>query len=303
MSNINYVLSYINPDTDGIACSIAMAKLLSSENEKWVPGFFGAIGEETLFVLDSLEIPIPEGDISLNEAEKIVLVDTHHKAQLPEEFPYSKVVAVIDHHPNGNDELFPAADIKNQKVGAAASLVAELYLERGIDDKSVLKLLAYAILSNTLNFCAPSSSEFDQNIFRRISDIVPIDEALTDKMFEHRSLVLKKDIYVALCTDFKVFETQKGKVGISQIEAYNLERLVDISECADALQRIAAEKKLDFCLFNGVDIKLKKSIVITGNKQSQELLCTLFQLKECREFQIFDRILLRKTDFIPKLNL
>lgn len=35
----NYVLSYINPDTDGIACSIAMAKLLSLENEKWLPGF------------------------------------------------------------------------------------------------------------------------------------------------------------------------------------------------------------------------------------------------------------------------
>lgn len=303
MSNINYVLSYINPDTDGIACSIAMAKLLSSENEEWIPGFFGGVGEETLFLLDQLGIPVPDVDILLNKAEKIVLVDTHHKAQLPADFPYGKVVAVIDHHPNGDDELFPKADIKNQKVGAAASLVAERYLERRIDDKPVLRLLAYAILSNTLNFYAPSSSEFDKDIFKQICDIVPIEETLIDKMFEHRSLVLKKDIYTALGTDFKIFETKKGRVGISQIEAYNLEKLVEVSQCVAALQRIADEKELEFCFFNGVDIKLKRSIVVAGNQKSQELLGMLFQLKECKEFQIFDRILLRKTDFIPRLNL
>ena len=124
--NNNYVMSYINPDTDGIACTIAMAKLLSLKNENWIPVVFGSIGRETLFVLNSLEISIPSTDILLDEVEKIVLVDTHHKSQLPIDFPYDKVVSIIDHHPNGDEDLFPIADILNQKIGAAASLVAEM---------------------------------------------------------------------------------------------------------------------------------------------------------------------------------
>ena len=301
--NNNYVLSYINPDTDGVACSIAMAKFLSSKNEKWISGVLGSIGEETVFILQSLEIPFPDTNIVLDEAEKIVLVDTHHKSQLPIGFPYSKVVSIIDHHPNGDEDLFPTASITNQKIGAAASLVAEIYIENGIVDIPILKLLAFAILSNTLNFFAPSSTEFDKKIFEQICDIVPIEVELIDKMFAHRCLILNKDIYFALCADFKIFDTKSGRVGISQIEAYNLEKMIDIFQCVDALQQIASENSLDFCLFNGVDIKLKRSLVVAANYQSQKLLCSLFKQNECKEFYIFNRILLRKTDFVPQLNM
>ena len=301
--NNNYVLSYINPDTDGVACSIAMAKFLSSKNEKWISGVLGSIGEETVFILQSLEIPFPDTNIVLDEVEKIVLVDTHHKSQLPMGFPYSKVVSIIDHHPNGDEDLFPTASITNQKIGAAASLVAEMYIEKGIVDIPILKLLAFAILSNTLNFFAPSSTEFDKKIFKRLCDIAPIDFELVDKMFERRSSILKKDIYTALKADFKVFYTKLGRVGISQIEAYNLENMIDISQCAVALQQIANEKGINLCLFNGVDIKFKRSIVIAANNQSQQLLSSLFDLSECKESHIFNRILLRKTDFVPQLNV
>lgn len=301
--NNNYVMSYINPDTDGIACTIAMAKLLSLKNENWIPVVFGSIGRETLFVLNSLEISIPSTDILLDEVEKIVLVDTHHKSQLPIDFPYDKVVSIIDHHPNGDEDLFPIADILNQKIGAAASLVAEMYIESKIIDIPILKLLGFAILSNTLNFCAPSSTEFDKNIFRQICNIAPINAEQIDRMFEQRSLILKKDIYVAIGADFKVFDTKFGRVGISQIEAYNLEKMIDVSQCADALQRLADEHELDLCLFNGVDIRFKRSLVIAANKQSQKLMCSLFQLSECRQYHVFNRILLRKTDFVPQLNM
>lgn len=302
MNDINYVLSYINPDTDGIACSIAMANLLSLEGEKWIPGAFGAIGEETLFVLKSLGISIPEVKIDLKKAIKIVLVDTHHKAQLPKDFPYDKVVAIFDHHPNGNDDLFPSANITNRKIGAAASIVAELYLKRDIINVPMLRLLAFAILSNTLNFSAPSSTEFDHNIFEWICRIAPIEPEIVDRMFEQRSLVLKKDLYTALCTDFKIFDTKSGRVGISQLEVYDLEKLIDISGCIDALQRIASENNIGLCLFNGVDIKSRRSVVVAANNQTQELVKSLFDLDGCRKFQVFNRILLRKTDFVPQLN-
>lgn len=303
MNKINIVTSYINPDTDGIACSIAMAKMLSVTEEQWFPVTFGSIGDETKFVLQSLEISAPKTLLSFADVDQIMLVDTHHASQLPQNFPFEKVITIIDHHPNGDDGLFPSATITNEKVGAAASIVAKSLFEQHLTDPVILRLLGFAILSNTLNFSAPSTTEFDREIYDKIESITPISENLINGMFEQRSAILKKDIYTALCADFKVFDTKSGKVGIAQIEAYDLETLIDASKAIPALARIADEKGLDLCFFNGVDIKAKCSIVLAANHESANLLCRIFKLDSYEGPQRFDRILLRKTDFVPPMNV
>ena len=169
MSKTNIVISYSNPDTDGVACSIAMAKLLSMQDEQqWVPMILGSIGEETQFVLQQLNLRGPTILPSFANVDKITLVDTHHKAQLPQDFPFERVVTIIDHHPNGDDQLFSTATITNQKIGAAASIVAKLFIDQGVMDISMLQLLGFAILSNTLNFSAPSTTNFDRDIYAQI---------------------------------------------------------------------------------------------------------------------------------------
>lgn len=65
-----------------------------------------------------------------------------------------------------------------------------------------------------------------------------------------------------------MLDTKSGRVGISQIEAYYLENMIDAAQCVDTLQCIAGENGLDLCLFNGVDIRCKRSIVIAANNQS-----------------------------------
>lgn len=303
MNKINIVTSYINPDTDGIACSIAVAKMLAMEGEQWFPAVLGSIGDETQFVLQQLGVAEPRILSSVANVNKIALVDTHHRAQLPLDFLFEKVVLIIDHHPNGDDGLFPSATITNEKVGAAASIVAKLLIEQEILDATILQLLGCAILSNTLYFSAPSTTDFDRDIYARINEITQISEEVIDGMFEQRSLILKKDMYAALRSDFKVFDTKSGKVGISQIEAYNLEVSIDIEKSVSALKKIAHEKGLSLCLFNGVDIKTKRSFVLAANKESARLLCKIFKLNNYTAPQVFNKILLRKTDFVPPLNV
>jgi len=280
-----------------------MARLLSTESEKWFAAILGSIGDETAFILKQLGIQPPEAITSYDEVAKIMLVDTHHKVQLPLSFPFEKVTTIIDHHPNGDGDAFPLAHIVNEKVGAAASIVAKMYFDKQIKDATMLSLLGFAILSNTLNFSAPSTSDFDKDIFKQISANYPISNAVIDGMFEQRSLILRKDMYAALSADFKVFDTKLGKVGISQIEAYNLESLIDIKKSVAALKQIANEKELNLCLFNGVDIKSKCSLVLAANNASKKLVCSIFKLEKYTEPQMFDRILLRKTDYIPPLNM
>ena len=115
MKRKNIVISYKNPDTDGVACSIGMAILMTNTDEKWEPVILGELGKETQYVLNQANISYPQDIGSFCDVNKIVLVDTHHKSQLPEDFPFEKVVMIIDHHPKG-DDIFPNAEIIDKKM-------------------------------------------------------------------------------------------------------------------------------------------------------------------------------------------
>lgn len=299
----NYVTSYPNPDTDGVVCTIALAKYLSRvRGEVWRPLLLGKLSGETRYVLNVLGMEEPELADTLPDSGAVALVDTHHRSQLPENFPFGKVQMVVDHHPGGDDELFVNGEILNEPVGAAASLVARLYLQRGDLDPKMLALLGYGILSNTLNFTAPSTSGLDREMLAQIRNTVSIDEDIATGMFGERSSVLRQDAYTALCSDLKMFDTQAGEVCISQLEAYGLEEGMEVSQIGQALERIAGEKRVKYCLFNGVDIKTRRSLVVSANGATRTLLSAVFQREYPTEPLVFDRILLRKTDFVPGLN-
>ena len=297
----NYITSYPYPDTDGVACAITLASFLfHTTGEKWLPFLLGDINEETRYVLEHLGIPLPSIGDRLPLADKVVLVDTHHQAQLPEGFPYDRVTLIVDHHPYGDDTLFYRAKIINEAVGAAATLIARMYGKKEIEDQKMLSLLGFGILSNTLNFSAPSTTLLDRQVFTEISSLGGIDKEAIGEMFSRR--VLAEDILEALSSDFKVFDTPYGKVGISQLEIYDLIKSLDRVKVKGALQMIGKEKELDYCFFNGVDIREGKSVVICADERSAHLVGTVFEIPYRKGVYTFDRILLRKTDFIPKLN-
>jgi inorganic pyrophosphatase/exopolyphosphatase len=299
----NYVTSYPNPDTDGVACSIALAKLLTIlQGKQYTPVIFGRLNNEASYVLSCVGLNEPTIVNSLERASSIALVDTHHKAQLPENFPLDKVEIIIDHHPNGDDDLFPKAKIDNRKIGAAASIIAEMYFAQNYFDKQMLTLLGFAVLSNTLNFSAPSTSDFDLHVYKQIVTLSPISNLMISDMFSQRSDVLNAGVYSALLSDFKVFETKRAKIGIAQLEIYDLRAHIDLHEVVKVLNQISEEKELQYCMFNGVDLKTKGSIVVCANIDSSHLAEEILGVSFVDESAIFDRILLRKTDFIPPLN-
>jgi inorganic pyrophosphatase/exopolyphosphatase len=296
------VTSYINPDTDGIACSIALANLLTFAGEAWVAVYSGKLSDETKYVLNYLDIPEPDEVDTILECDSIALVDTHHKAQLLDDFPYEKVQIIVDHHPNGDADLFRNAQITNKMVGAAATIIADMYLEKNIYDKKMLALLGFAILSNTMNFLAPSTTNFDLDTFDKIQSIVKFDNDAIFKMFQQRSLILKGDLKSAFLSDFKLFETKYGKVGISQLEVFGLSELLNFAEAVNVINGIATAKRLKYCLFNGVDIKLGKSYVICANEETRSLLKTIFDIDSDNGALVFGKILLRKADFAQRLR-
>ena len=140
------VCSYINPDLDGVACSIAVEIL---ERPKWSACVLGALDAETSLVLHDLGFTFPPSVNGWDAVDEIWLVDTHHASQLPPDLPESRVTRITDHHPGGNPSRYANADIQNEHVGAAATLVAERFLESKVTiPVDVAMLLQAAIVSN-----------------------------------------------------------------------------------------------------------------------------------------------------------
>ena len=54
-----YIFGHKNPDTDSVCSSIALSYLKNAMGEKTVPKVLGAINNETKFVLEHFNIPIP----------------------------------------------------------------------------------------------------------------------------------------------------------------------------------------------------------------------------------------------------
>ncbi|MDL2295378.1 DHH family phosphoesterase [Lachnospiraceae bacterium OttesenSCG-928-E19] len=289
----NYVTSYVNPDLDGIACSIALAKLLG-----WTPVYFGGIDCESEFVLNLLNIDVPVHVTDISDADHVALVDTHHVMQLDPSVPLDRVTLIYDHHPNGNDDKFPNAQITNETIGAAASLIAKRYLDEGINDEKMLRLLGYAIASNTVDFTTVNATDFDRKIFAQITKLYPISHDEIWAMLRSRANIMKRGLRPVIESDIKIFDTAYGRIGISQIGVPGLNDIIDIDAIKPILHDVANDLGLKYFLMNGGDAGANTSIVISANNETTELLRKHFRKPFENNVEKFDRMLLRKKDFI-----
>lgn len=291
------VTSYVNPDLDGVACAIVVA---DTEPGGWRPSISGHVNEETKVVLRALRLSPPSTVTNWDDVTRIWLVDTHHLSQLPATLPAERVTHVVDHHTGGDPAAFPNAAIQNEAVGAAATLIAERQLDRL--SLSNVTLLQCAILSNTLEFRAPATSERDRAAFDALRDRQELDPTLRAAMRAARQRVLQLPTWDLLLSDVKHFQTRRGRVVVSQIEAEGGCEVLSRDDLAAALSRLAADNSATAAVINLVDPAEGRSAVLTTDPALHGLLAKSLGVCPSANYVLFvDRVLQRKTDIVPAL--
>lgn len=294
----NVIVSYVNPDLDGVACSIALQRLKGST---WAAHRFGEIDEETKVVLEKLGLPVPPPLTSWHDVSHIWLVDTHHLNQLPPDLPTDLVIRITDHHPDGDLARFPNADTQNESVGAAATLVAEQIAECGGElSPTIAVLLQAAIVSNTLDFRAPATSSRDHRAFSTLRAVRPLPGDLIAKMREARQGVLKLSTAAILQRDVKSFQTELGLVIVSQIEAPGALEILERRDLPSSLTEAAVSKAANAAILNVVDTAIGASAIVSSAPSLLSLLAERLCESICADGVIrCGRVLQRKTDIVP----
>ncbi len=300
------VVGHKNPDTDSICSAIVMAYFLDA-----TPGRQGELNPETKYVLEKFGVPEPKY-VDSAKGRELVLVDHADPSQTFSDLDKGELVCIIDHHKNGITTSKPILHI-SKPLGSTATVIAEFYFNNGMHllgaknkelTPQMAGLLLAAILSDTVVFRSPTTTEVDKEMAEKLAKIAGIDdiEAFGKELLKAKSVVAKKPAAEMLTTDYKEFDMNGRKVGIGQVEVVDFS---DVEPKVDELLRVMKEKQekegYELIVFAITDVLNKGSkVLVVGNREAFE---KAFNTKlDEKGTTYLEGVMSRKKQLVPPLE-
>jgi len=262
-----YVVGHKSPDTDTVVSAIVYAKI-----KGYTPVTQGAINEETAFVLDKFGVPVP-GDLGSAEGKKLVLVDHNEASQAPDNLDKAEVIEIIDHHKMNFNWPEPIY-IHVEPIGSTATILAKKYKDEVAKDKAMAGLLLGALLSDTVIFKSPTTTEEDKVVAAELAKIAGIDdiEKFGIDVKKAKADISGKPIGDVVLADFKNFDFAGNKVGIGQTELVDINDVYSrASEVMDFINDLKAKENYEMLIFVATDIiKEGSELYYVGDKAKME---------------------------------
>ena len=196
-------------DIDAYACMVAMAELYRLRGRE-AAAYSRAAGNYS--VCPSLTAPgqilreLPSEQWE-REAEYII-VDVSDPEFLKQSVPLERVTAVYDHHV-GFESYWAeriGTNAKIEFIGAAATLILREWKKAGLQARmsvQTARLLAAAILANTLDLTSGNTTAEDREAFRELCALAGIDEDWRGRYFSEVQRTVEADLKNALLGDLK----------------------------------------------------------------------------------------------------
>ena len=184
---------------------------------------------------------ITRTDLLNPEPRKVLLVDHAERGQSVPGVEQAEVVEILDHHHLGNIETRTPIPATFDPVGSTATLILERYKANGIrpEDSTAMMLLA-AVLSDTVIFNSPTTTERDREVVRSVEGLLDVDaKEFGMEMFEASSDVSGLSAQEIIDRDQKEYDLgEVGAMSISQIETVGTGLLERKSELLDSLEEL-----------------------------------------------------------------
>ncbi len=269
------VTSYENPDLDAVACIVAYAEFLEKSDKSAIGGVVGKQHDEARYVLDRFNLQYPQEISNADNFDEVVLVDASDIHDLKGADASVKIIEVIDHRKVNEADKFFNAKVQIELVGAAATLVAEKFIQSGVDiSKGAATLLYAAIISNTLNFKGSVTTNRDREAAVWLNKIAELPESFSKDLFTAKSNLSGQKLAERIGSDFKKFTIGGKSVGIAQVEIIDAKKLLEerSDEIVQELYKIQKSQLLDYIFQNTLDLEDEKTFFVTNDIGTKELL-------------------------------
>ncbi len=298
-----YVVGHKNPDTDSVVAAIAFAEFENRVGKPSSPAVAGALNKETAYVLETFGVETPP--LLPAEDKKIIIVDVNEPSQLADNAKPEEVVGVLDHHKIGGLSTAEPIYVRIEPLGSTSTLVTRLFRAEGFDIReTTAKLLLAGILSDTLNFNSPTTTDIDKETAEFLNKTAGLDmNSLAQEMFKAKSDLTGISSEELVKADYKVFDINGKKVGIGVFETVHpaaaLERH---AELVDALGKKKTSDGLDYIFLSIIDILGEAAYTITATDEDKALVAKAFETTEKDGALFSPGIVSRKKQIVPAIE-
>lgn len=247
------------------------------------------------------------GLISLNrsneyEKQKVILVDHNNFDQSIEGIEEAIILEIIDHHNLGTIGTKVPINFRSMPVGCTATIIYKMFLEKKVKiPKHIAGLLLSAIISDTLLFTSPSTTNEDVEASQKLAKLAKINiNEYGYKMLKAASSIEGLSINEQIYQDYKSYTVGKLHIGLSQLTTLTFDEIYknkdEYIEKLNSMNEISPGVNALFI----TDIIRKGSYVIYNNK-SEEIIRDAFNLNEIYQGIFIPNIISRKKQILPAI--
>ena len=219
------VLGHQNPDCDSLCSAIGLASLFNKMGKTATPALQGEPNPEALFLLEQSGLPQPEIRTEV-AGEEIFIVDYSDWGQGTADMKKATILGIVDHHKLGDITTSTPLECWIWPVGCSATIVYNMYkFNNQVPDAPVAKMMMGAIISDTVNFQGPTTTDIDIVAANELAEIAGVDDiqAFAKAQFDAKSDIKSVSAAELILRDQKVFEMAGEKLAIGQLELTSLE--------------------------------------------------------------------------------
>lgn len=241
-----------------------------------------------------------------NGKKKLILVDHNEKSQAVDNIDQAEILEIIDHHRLGSLETMSPVLFRNQPVGCTATIMFQIYRERGLEiPQNIAGLLCAAIISDTLMFRSPTCTAPDKEAAQELAAIAGIEiEAFATDMFRAGSNLKNKSPEEIFYQDFKKFIVEEATFGVGQINSMDADELEAIKhQLVPHLQSECGKHGLNQVFFMLTNIIAESTELIYYGDGAKELIRLAFHPEMDETSAVLPGVVSRKKQLIPAFML
>lgn len=234
--------------------------------------------------------------------QNVIMVDHNSFSQSAIGIEEAEITEIIDHHNLGAIGTNVPINFRSMPVGCTCTIIYNMFLERKIAiPKNIAGLMLSAILSDTMIFKSPTTTERDKEAATKLAKIAKVDiDKYGYQMFKAASSIEGISVNDLINQDMKAYNVGNFQFGISQVMTMDFNEIEkNMDEYINKLDELKNDKYLCVVLF--ITDVYKNGSYVLYNREAEDIIKDAFDLKEVYEGVYIDNLVSRKKQMLPAL--
>ena len=301
------VFGHLAPDTDATGSAIIWSWYLNQTGRAATPYVLGEPNTEAKFVLKRWGFDQPEILKTVAAGEDVVVVDTNNPGELPDGINDANILQVIDHHLLvGGLKTRQPIEITIKPVASTATIMAGIVGDVLTSAPDGIKgLVLSCILSDTLEFRSPTTTEVDRVLAKSLAKDLGLDVSdYAAEMFAAKSDISHFSDAELLRLDSKKYEAGGKSFRVSVLETTSPAVVLDRkASLIKSMETVAAEDGVDQVLLFVVDILREEATLLVPNDLVRTVAEKSFGATVEGNVVVLPGVVSRKKQIIPNLKV